>query len=334
MQASYLPSRQPSPRGEAIPPIFAAMSADGRLNAGAHTAPRRVWLLVCFATIYVVWGSTYLAIKFTLAGFPPMVLGAFRYPLAGLLLLGLARLQGPLQPITWPHVRTAVWMGFLMMVLGNSLVVWAEETVPSGWAALTATLEPLWVVALQWRQYRHNRKTLWALACGICGMLVLIYPTLHGVSEVPLPGMLLCVLAALSWGYGTVAGPRLPQSSNTMQNTALQLIAGGILAALAAGPLGFWARFDVQAIPPRAWVGMAYLTVMGSAVAYTAFTFLLRHVPPAQVVTHTYVNPVVAVLLGVWLLHEPVNLRVGLAAMLLIGAVWLMTRVKQKTANS
>jgi drug/metabolite transporter (DMT)-like permease len=282
--------------------------------------------------LYIVWGSTYLAIRFAVETIPPFLMAAVRFLLAGLILLIWRRLAGdPLpSPGQW---RAAAVAGLFLLLGGNGGVVWAEQRVPSGITALLIGCTPLWMVLLD--ALIRRRKPGWAvmlgLVIGLAGIGLLVGPSeLTGLQgEIDPLGALVIILAALSWSAGSLYSQTRQRQGTLpaapLMNTAAQMLSGGG-ALLALGTLsGEWTRFDLSGFSSRSVLAVAYLVVIGALVGFSAYVWLLKNAPITLVSTYAYVNPLVAVFLGSLLAAEPLTSRVAMAAVLIIGAVALIT---------
>jgi drug/metabolite transporter (DMT)-like permease len=286
-------------------------------------------VLVALAVVYVVWGSTYFAIKVGLDTLPPMLMGGIRFLAAGAVLYGWtawrARGTGRVERLTRTHWLAAAVAGTLMLVGGNGAVTWAEQRIDSGVAALLVATVPLWMALLGWwRQGERLRlAAVVGLGLGFVGVGLLVRPSGHGID---LFSALVVMGGALAWAIGSlyVRTARLP--ADGLRAAAMQMLAaGGVFSflGLASGELG---RLDVAAVSWASAGAVAYLAAFGSIVAFSAYTFLLRNVPPATVSTYAYVNPVVAVFLGAVLLAEPVtSAMLGSGALILIGVALIVS---------
>lgn len=283
--------------------------------------PRAV--LVAFAIVYVVWGSTYLAIRYAVETIPPFLLGGTRFLAAGALMAAWARWRGA----AWPSPRewrSAAILGTLYVVLGNGLVVWAETRIESGAAALLVAGTPFWVALVE-RALRGSPLTarkLAGLGLGTAGLVLLIGP--GAAQGLNLVGAALVLVASVSWSIASVIQKDLPAAPDRVLAAGAQMLAGGAIMltlGLGAGEAGPLLAAGASARSMLAWL---YLVVFGSMVGFTAFTWLLAHVEPTKVATYAYVNPVVAVLLGWLLAGEHLDARMLGAMALIVGAVALI----------
>jgi drug/metabolite transporter (DMT)-like permease len=292
----------------------------------AAPSPLAIW--AAMISVYVFWGSTYLAIQFAIQSIPPFLMAAFRFLLAGSILYAWRRLIGDPAP-SRIHWRSAAIVGLFLLLGGNGGVVWAEQRVVSGVAALVVGSAPLWMVLIDWVRgtFRPTGKTLAGVLVGFAGIAVLIGPSelsgLHGSIDPIGAGVLM--LASILWAAGSLysRGARLPASP--LLGTGMEMLCGGA-ALLAAGTLtGEWPRLNLAAVTLPSLLGLGYLIVFGAWGGFTSYTWLLRNAPTPLVSTYAYVNPVVAILMGNLLANEPLTPRVLLAAAIIVGAVALIT---------
>lgn len=280
------------------------------------------------ATIYLVWGSTYLAIRLMVDTIPPALGAGLRFVVAGAILyaaLGLRRGLAGLR-VTRGEAASAALIGCLLCAGGNGLVSVAERSVPSGIAALLVASIPLWVVLMRaGAGERIGARTLAGVALGFGGVALLLLP--GGVSGAIDPeGAGLLLLAAVLWATGTFLSPRLTLPGDPLVSVAVQMTAGGLLMTLAGVAAGEPGRVHLDAISTSSALGLLYLVVVGSLLAYTAFAWLLQNVPLSTVTTYAYVNPVIAVALGWAFLSEAVTATTLAGAALIVVAVALTLR--------
>jgi drug/metabolite transporter (DMT)-like permease len=284
-------------------------------------------LVAAFAAVYIIWGSTYLAIRFAIETLPPLLMAGVRFLIAGGALYLWVRWRGTGRPEP-RHWLGATVVGGLLLLGGNGGVVWAEQTVPSGLAALMVATVPLWMVLIDWWRpggTQPARIVLLGVMIGLVGMVLLVdleetrSGAVHGV------GALVLILASLSWATGSLYSRRANLPRSPFLATAMEMVMGGVLltaAGLARGELG---SFDPARVSGRSVAAVVYLIIFGSIIAFTAYVWLLRVVPPAKAGTYAYVNPVVAVALGWALAGEAVTWRTVIAAAIIILAVVLIT---------
>ncbi len=279
-------------------------------------------------TVYIVWGSTYLAIRFAVETLPPFLMAGVRFLLAGALLYAFQRARGDAAPAKreW---RSAAIVGLLLLLGGNGCVVWAEQWVASGIAALLVGTTPLWMVLIdavrpggRW----PAGQVLAGLCIGFAGIVLLIGPGQitgqAGGIDLMGAGVLLC--GALSWSIGSLYSRTAPLPTSSLLGTAMEMIAGGVGLLLLGTLTGEWGRLNLAAVSIQSLAGMVYLIVFGSLVGFTAYTWLLRAASTALVSTYAYINPVVALSLGYVLAQEMFTSRTLIAAVIILGSVVLI----------
>lgn len=285
-------------------------------------------LIAAFAAVYIVWGSTYLAIRFALETLPPFLMAAARFILAGSILYGVLVARGAPHP-TRTNWRDGFIVGGFLLLGGNGGVVWAEQYVPSGIAALLVATLPIWLVLFDWLRGTGPRpaaQTALGILLGLAGVGILVGPQGLGRGGVPPLPALVLVGASVSWAWGSLYSRGAVQPTSPMMATAVQMLGGGLLLALAGLATGEAGAVDLGAASARSLLALAYLVVFGSIVAYSAYMWLLRHAAAAHVSTYAYVNPVVAVFLGWLLASEPITPRVlGAAAVIVLGVAVIVT---------
>lgn len=302
----------------------------------AEIIPNRARLLAAFAAIYLIWGSTYLAIRFAIETMPPFLMAGTRFLIAGTILY-LWMLRRGVAPPTSIQWRAAAVIGGLLMLGGNGGVVWAEQRVPSSLAALMVATVPLWMALLNWvwqNGPRPEGRLGLGLALGFSGILLLIGPSeLMGSQRIDLAGAAALLISTLSWATGSLYSRRAPLPTAPLLATAMQMLGGGALMAIVSALLGEWSHVDWGAISLRSLLAYSYLIVFGSLIAFSAYVWLLRVTTPARVATYAYVNPLIAVILGWALGGEPLTLRTVLAAAVIIAAVVAITTYRPKSPS-
>ena len=303
----------------------------------SESAPSRTKILAAFAAIYLIWGSTYLGIRFAIETLPPFLMGGVRFMIAGALLYLVMRARGEArpQPIHWRS--TAIVGGFLILG-GNGAVVWAEQFVPSGMAALLVAILPFWIVLIDWIGPARTRPTAGVVAgllIGIAGIVVLVGPSAITETGEPasgiLKGAIVLMLGSLSWALGTSYTRHAPLPSSAFVATGMEMLCGGAMLTLLGLIAGEHMQFDPASVSARSIAGFIYLTTIGSLVGFTAYIWLLPHQPASRVATYAYVNPVVAVFLGWAIADEPLTLRTLIAAAIIVGAVALITTARSSS---
>ncbi len=290
-----------------------------------HERGLAIKLALAFVAIYVIWGSTYLAIRYAVETIPPLVTVGVRQAVAGGIMLAWAWGRG-FRP-TRQQWLAGFALGTFFFLIGHGSLFWAEQYVGSGLAALLIATEPMFILVLGWMmgQQKISRVSALGLAVGVAGVAMLMGAELS-VKGSSLPGVLAVLLGSLAWSAGVVISPRLKLPSDPVGRTALPTICGGAMLLIAAGVAGEFQRTHWASISLKSMVGLGYLIIFGSVVAFTSYIWLLQRVPPALVATHTYANTVVAVLLGWLLAHEALSMRVVLASVAILGAIVLIRR--------
>lgn len=306
-----------------------ATTSPSETLAATPTAASANRLLVVFSffCIYVIWGSTYLAIRYAVETIPPLYTAGFRHLSAGIILLIWALAKG-LRP-TWPQIRASIVIGFFFFLVGHGSLHWAERVVPSGLAALLIAVEPIFVFLLSSaaaRTWRINGMLIAGIALGLLGVGILVRGTTlestHGLTL----GSIVILIGAFSWSLGIIYSRRSHLSGSPLLLSALSLLSGAVMLLLAATLAGEAKGFSLAQVRLKSWISLGYLILFGSVITFTAYNWLLEHYSPTLVATHTYVNPVVAVFLGWAYGGETLTLKVAVAATLVIVAVVLVDR--------
>ena len=293
----------------------------------------RFLILVAFGLVYAFWGSTYLAIKVAVENIPPLVMAGVRFLIAGPLMLAWCAFNGRRIRLTGRDLRHLVIIGLLLLSGGNVLLAWSEQYLPSGLASLIVAVVPIWVAVIEGFILRKARLTGrgWAgLVLGILGLAVLLWPKLNGTSSVLEMELIACgvvLLGSLSWTCGSLASKYLDLSIGPFAATGWEMTFAGLFNSGLALMLGQQHR-TVWSM--KGFGAILYLVVFGSWVGFTAYVWLLEHVPTPKVATYAYVNPVVAVLLGWMVLGETIDAYIGAGAVIIVAAVALVTSSKLK----
>jgi drug/metabolite transporter (DMT)-like permease len=285
-------------------------------------------VIVAFGLVYVVWGSTYLAIRVGVESFPPLLLAGSRHLITGLVLYPLLRWKTGVRP-TAAHWRLSFITGFLLLCVGNGGVCMAERTVPSGVAALLVATVSLWMVLVDWLRpggLRPGPRVVAGLVLGFSGLALLVGPkSLGGVGRVDPFGVGLLVVASLAWASGSVYSKHAGGlSGSPLLGVAMQSLAGGAslwIAGMVSGEVG---ALHLTAISTRSWIALGYLVLFGSMVGFTAYIYILKKSTATRVATYAFVNPVVALFLGWLIIGESINLRTVIAAAVILTAVLLV----------
>ncbi len=298
-------------------------------------------VVLAFAILYIVWGSTYFFIQKALNGFPPLLLGAIRFLLAGFIMLGWCMARGE-EVWNMRYIKHAALSGVLLLFVGNGAVIWVEQFMPSAMVAIIISSSPIWFIVLDkpmWSQNFKSATTLIGLAIGFAGVLFLfgekIVALSHTVgSGTQVGGMLMLIVGAMCWAGGSLYSKYKNTGVSASVNTVWQMLAAG-LAFLPLGLLhGEATRLHIQTIPLSAWLSLVYLVFFGSIAGFSAYVWLLQVRPTTQVSTYAYVNPVVAVLLGVFFAGEKISLVQMLGLATILGSVFLINLVKYRKTKT
>ena len=300
------------------------------------TAPRQLTVWLALVTVYLVWGSTYLAIRVVVESAPPLLAMGVRFVLAGAILgtfLAVRRGISVLR-VSWRELASAGLVGVLLLLCGNGVVALAEQTVPSGLAALLIAATPLWLMVLRVAGGDRPRAlSLAGTAIGFAGIAVLARPGGHD-GDVETWGLLLLVGASAAWAIGSFLSSKLPMPGNTFVATAWEMTVGGALMLLAAVLHGELDGFAVSEVDVAAWAWLAYLIVFGSLAAFTAYVWLLQNAPISLTATYAYVNPVVAVILGALVLAEPITTPILVGGAVVVIGVGMVVSTERPRRNA
>jgi drug/metabolite transporter (DMT)-like permease len=292
-------------------------------------------VLVAFAAVYVVWGSTYLAIRIGVESFPPLILAGLRHVVVGILLYPIFRYKTGIRPNAI-HWRTAIVAGALLLFVGNGGVSWAEQTVPSGITALLVATVSLWLVVVDWLRpggVRPVPRVTMGLLMGFAGMALLVGPAHLGGSERVDPwGAAVLVVASLAWACGSIYSKHGGMPSSPMLGVAMQSFAGGVILLIVALITGEFRELHVGAISVRSWLALVYLIVFGSGIGFSAYIYIIHKSTAARVSTYAFVNPVVALFLGWLIAGETITLRTVIAAAVILTAVILVITAPHPTS--
>ncbi|ARV13266.1 EamA family transporter [Gilvibacter sp. SZ-19] len=291
----------------------------------------RVLIPLAFFAIYVIWGATYMLNKVAVAQLEPFYLAGIRFTTAGLLIFLIARLMGHKLSISWRQVRNTAFVGFLFLTYGNGVVVWALKFVDSNFAALEIAAQPLVVLLLMWilQGKRIQFKSMIGVFLGFIGMYLLISQDEILMGPNSLLGVLMIFSCMLSWGYGSLFVAKADMPKNYFVNTGFQMFFGGIMLLIASLAFGEAWVAPQQWKPDVQWV-MLILVIFGSIAAFTSFNYLLKRVSPEKVATSTYVNPIIAMLLGWYVLQESISTQSIIAATVLLTGVYFINSGKRK----
>ena len=296
----------------------------------------RFKILFAFFSIYFLWGTTFLAISYGLQGFPPFILSGIRFSIAGLLILIWLRFKGE-KILPLRNWKRNILPATLILAAGVGLVSWSEQYLSSTEAAIVTASEPFWFILLDRknrRNYFSNKLVLLGLTIGFAGLLLFLKDSLLS-SSFSIPdgnlrrnAFLVLLAASVLWVIGALYSKKHPSPQSLFMNVGQQLTLGGIISLLVSAANGEWKKMNIQAVPHEAWMGLAYLIIFGSIVAYISYIWLMSQLPPAVVSTHTYINPIVAVLVGWAFLSEHIS-AVQLAGLIIILSAVLLTNLVQ-----
>lgn len=295
---------------------------------------RLIYMIAAFTAVYLIWGSTYLAIKYAIETMPTFLMASVRFLTAGGILYVFARLSPGYEKPKAIHWRTAFIVGTLLLGVGNGAVVMGEHYISSSMTALLIASNPFWMVTLGWLfmgRGKPNLKVVIGLLIGFVGvaMLILGQPapdSATGGSQ--WMGIVLIMVATIGWAFGSLYGAKAPTAKSNILAAGMQMLAGGFILLIVSAATGEWQKFDYRSVSSVSWIALLYLIFVGALVAYTAYSWLMQNAAPSAVSTYAYVNPVVAVLLGWAIAGE------SMTAQMLIGAAVIVVSVMLVTANN
>jgi drug/metabolite transporter (DMT)-like permease len=297
------------------------------------TSHPRAWkVLLAFAIIYFVWGSTFLAIRVGVREVPPFLLAGMRFLIAGAVLYAGMRIKGTSSP-TAREWTSATFLAVLIFVFDYGLLFWAERRVPSGIAAVMMATIPVFMALSEifiMKTQRLTGRLATALLVGVGGVTVLVsHSVSFGDTAIDTLGACALVVASVSWSVASALTRKLPLPGEKAMSSAAQMLAGGVLLTLTAAMLGEFSGFHAQAVSWKAWLALAYLIIAGSIIGFTAYVWLIHHESPTKVGTYAYVNPVVAVIVGYVFGGEPLGARTVLGTLLVLVSVVVITTAKK-----
>lgn len=294
-------------------------------------------VVLAFATVYIVWGSTYFFIRMSeQGGMPPFLLGAIRFTIAGALLMGWCIIKGEKIFVKRDIINAAV-TGILLLLVGNGIVIWAEKTLPSAMVAIMVSSAPIWFVLLDkpnWNTNLRNKSTIVGLIIGFAGVILLFSEQLQvvfsGGGAAMLPWMLLLLFGSISWSYGSLYAKHRPSTGSASVSTAWQMLIAGFVYLPISVVHGEFKGLNLGSIQTTGWLSVLYLIVFGSIAAYNAYVWLLQVRPATQVSTYAYVNPVIAVILGMVFAHENISLIQLAGLFVILASVLLINLAKYR----
>jgi drug/metabolite transporter (DMT)-like permease len=297
-----------------------------------------VLVIIAFATVYIVWGSTYFFIQMAIHGIPPLLLGAMRFITAGMLMIIWCIIKGEKIFIRSSIITSAI-VGTLLLCGGNGAVIWVEQKLPSAMVAILVSAAPIWFVLLDkknWGANFRSRSTVAGLIIGFAGVILLFGEQLNGMFAggsvgSKLPGMLLLIFGSIAWSSGSLYSKHHPSEGSAAVNVAWQMIIAGMLFLPGSLLNREFDHFQLAQVPLKAWLALGYLIVFGSIAAFSAYVWLLQVRPSTQVSTYAYVNPVIAVILGMLFAHEHVSVWQITGLVTILGSVLLINLSKYKS---
>ena len=301
-------------------------------------APTKIWIIVAFAALYLIWGSTYLGIRFAIETIPPFLMAGTRFLIAGVIMYAIAWSQG-IGKSTWRNWRTSLIIGACLLLGGNGGVTMSEKYIDSGLAALIVAIVPIYIVVLGWATGMAPKPTpiVWlALVGGFVGVGILFGPALRFSSNDgrhPAIGISILLVSSFIWSVGSLYSRVAKHAASPFLTAAQQMLCGGMLLLFAGIVTGELRRLHPSSISMLSFASFIYLVIIGAVVGCTAYIWLLRHCEPAKVATYAYVNPIVAVLLGALFAGETVTMRTLVAAGFIIGSVALVITAQQLRAR-
>jgi drug/metabolite transporter (DMT)-like permease len=299
------------------------------MNPSDIKNPSPASVILAFLTVYIVWGSTYFFISRALLGFPPFLLGGIRFTSAGLIMMAWS-VRKKENIMDWSTIKLAAISGFLILFIGNGIVIYVEQYVGSAWVAIIISAAPLWYVVYDkphWRENFSSRSIISGLLLGLVGIFLLFLPNIsssYKADRNPYErlALLALIIGSMSWVIGSLYAKYKKTSAPANVNSSWQLFFAGLYFFIGAAFTGENKSFHFSAVSAAAWFSLVYLVIFGSILAYSCFVWLMEVRSPAQVSTYAYVNPVVAVLLGVFLASEHINsLQIAGLAVILVSVL-------------
>ncbi|MCX6143356.1 MAG: drug/metabolite exporter YedA [Ignavibacteriales bacterium] len=297
--------------------------------------PSQMKLLAAFASVYLIWGSTYLGIRFAIETIPPLLMAGIRFIIAGSLLYLWGVFRGHERP-TFAHWKSTAIIGLMLLLVGNGGLSWSEQLIPSGVAALLVAVSPLWFILLEWMQggVKPTAGVFLGLFLGTFGVVVLIDPAnLVGGMSINILGALVLLGSSICWAVGSLYSRRAKLPSSPALANGMEMLIGGVGLLVVSAVIGEWSLFHPADITTRSLLAVGYLIVFGSIIGFSSYVWLLRSTTPARASTYAYVNPIVAVIIGWLVAGETLSGRVLIAAALIIAAVAAITTLGTKKSS-
>jgi drug/metabolite transporter (DMT)-like permease len=302
------------------------------MNRPAADTPSALKLTLAYLSVFLIWGSTYLAIRIGVKDIPPALFAGLRFLVAGGIMLLYGLLTSRRLPARATAYRTHLIVGVLLLVGGNGMVVWSEQWVHSGLAAVIIAAVPLFmssIDALIPGGHRLSGVGWTGILVGLGGVVMLVSPSFSGTGEEGInpAGIIGLLFASFSWSVGSIYSKRQAMGGDVFMNTAVQMFSGGVVLMIVAIITG---EVGIQGISQEGFLALLYLIIFGSIIGYTSYTYLLHHVPPAKASTYAYVNPIVAILLGALILSEPLEVRTLLSTAVILAGVAVVQFAKTR----
>jgi drug/metabolite transporter (DMT)-like permease len=299
--------------------------------------PSKLMVILAFAVVYIVWGSTYFFIRLAIEDFPPFIMAAIRFIIAALLMFAWC-IYNKEELFNWQEIKPAVVSGLLMLFIGNGAVVWSEQYLASSLVAILVSAGPIWFVMLDkpnWSVNLKSRNIILGLLIGFIGVIVLfsnnVTEALSGTgSMMQIIATASLIIGSISWAGGSLYSKYKTSGQSNAVNTAWQMLSAGLLFSLFSVFSGETKTFEVAAVTTTGWLSLAYLVVMGSLIGYSSYVWLLSVRPATQVSTHSYVNPIVAVLLGVLFIGESLTILQVTGLVIILASVLLVNLNKYR----
>ncbi|MFN6944367.1 MAG: EamA family transporter [Cytophagaceae bacterium] len=287
-------------------------------------------IIAAFGAVYILWGSTYLGIKYAIETIPPFIMAGSRFLIAGSILCVWALRKGSVK-LTWADLKQFAIISILLLVIGNGGVVIAEKYIASGMTALLITIEPVWVVLIQMAKGKKPDIKVWiGMILGFTGMFILIGPSgIGGLEQVNLFGFLLIMISTFSWAAGSVYSSGQSRNISPLLSTGIQMLIAGVIFSSTAWGVGEYQTFELSKVSTNSMLALIYLIVCGSLIGFTCYIWLIKASTPGKVSTYAYINPVIAVILGIYIGGETVNSQILIATPILVLAVILILLQKE-----
>ena len=307
------------------------------MESNQNKSASTLMVVLAYATVYIVWGSTYFFIQKALSGFPPFLLGSLRFIAAGLLMMGWCLIKGE-TIFDLSTIKSAAVSGLLLLFVSNGIVIWVEQFLPSAMVAIMVSTTPMWFILLdkpKWGENLGSRSTIIGLLIGFTGVIILFSERVIGAfssiqNKTELLGLAMLVIGSMSWAGGSLFSKYKTSNGSVIVKTSWQMFIAGIAFVPCGIVNGDFTDIHWAAIPLDAWLSVLYLIIFGSIIGFSAYVWLLKVQPAAKVSTHAYVNPVVAVLLGIFFANETITSVQILGLVIILGSVLLINLDKYR----